>query len=380
MKTDVCIVGDGIVGRTLSLLLAQIGLEVTLVQAAPNSTSLVSGSSSSPSSAPLTDVRAYALSSASQNILQSVRAWPSQPEAIGPISAMRIFDGQNLPIRFDAKAMQTDALAFMVAAPTLLDNLAQAIRFSPKVTLSNTIQEATLQVICEGRSGQLREQLGVEFTSQSYEQTAVAFKVSHTHSHEQVARQWFENGEIIAMLPMTNQECSVVWSCSPAKAQQLLALQNQSEAITELLSGVGQGVLGATYGKISLLSACQAWPLVRSTAKTWYGHGWLLAGDAAHTVHPLTGQGLNLGLADAAELCQVLANRPAWRSIADAKLLAQYQRARKLATLTNGGGSDLLHQIFTNQNPFLAKFRQIGVKGFNMIDPIKNLVAQQVMN
>ncbi len=380
MKTDVCIVGDGIVGRTLSLLLAQIGLEVTLVQAATNSTSLVSGSSSSSSSAPLTDVRAYALSSASQNILQSVRAWPSQPEAIGPISAMRIFDGQNLPIRFDAKAMQTDALAFMVAAPTLLDNLAQAIRFSPKVTLSNTIQEATLQVICEGRSGQLREQLGVEFTSQSYEQTAVAFKVNHTHSHEQVARQWFENGEIIAMLPMANQECSVVWSCSPAKAQQLLALQNQSEAITELLSVVGQGVLGATYGKISLLSACQAWPLLRSTAKNWTGHGWVLAGDAAHTVHPLTGQGLNLGLADAAELCKVLANRPAWRSIADAKLLAQYQRARKLATLTNGGGSDLLHQIFTNQNPFLAKFRQIGVKGFNMIDPIKNLVAQQVMN
>ena len=369
MKTDVCIVGDGIVGRTLSLLLAQTGLEVTLVQATtPTSTSTTP------------DVRAYALSAASQGILESVRAWPTNPQDVGPISAMRIFDGQNLPIRFDAKAMQTSALAFMVAAPTLLDSLAQAIRFNPKITLANQAQEATLQVICEGRSGQLRQQLGVEFTSQSYEQTAVAFKVKHSHPHEQVARQWFENGDIIAMLPMANQECSVVWSCSPEKAQQLLALNEQPEKVAEQLSQIGQGVLGATYGSLELLSPCQAWPLVRSTAIQWTGPSWVLAGDAAHTVHPLTGQGLNLGLADVAELSKVLANRPSWRAISDPKVLLQYQRARKLATLTTGGGSDLLHQVFTNQNPFIAQLRQIGVKGFNMMDPIKNLVARQVMN
>lgn len=385
MKTDVCIVGDGIVGRTLSLLLAQIGLDVTLVQASPQNPQSPASLSADATSAAgsnngLTDVRAYALNAASRALLQSVRAWPTQDHELGPILAMRIFDGQNLPIRFDAKDMHTDALAYMVSAPTLLDYLGQAIRFSPRVHLSNSPQEASLQVICEGRSGTLRQQLGVEFTSQTYEQTAVAFKVSHTLPHEQVARQWFEKGEIIAMLPMSGNECSVVWSCSPRQAQELLALQNQPDAIAEKLATVGEGLLGASYGKLTLLSACQAWPLVRNTAKKWSGPSWVLAGDAAHTVHPLTGQGLNLGLADAAQLCKTIANRPAWWPISDPKLLAEYERIRKLATLTNGGGSDVLHQIFTNQNPFISQLRQIGIKGFNMMDPLKNLLAQQVMH
>ena len=122
-----------------------------------------------------------------------------------------------------------------------------------------------------------------------------------------------------------------------------------------------------------------AWPLQLAQADRWCGPGWVLAGDAAHTVHPLAGQGLNLGLADARELAQVLHEREYWRSVGDLKLLRRYERSRKADVLAMAGATDGLQQLFAQQAEPWATLRNWGMTGFDRSGPLKNWVARQAM-
>jgi 2-polyprenyl-6-methoxyphenol hydroxylase-like FAD-dependent oxidoreductase len=369
---DVCIRGAGIVGRTLALQLAAKRLRVSLVD--PQVGDTASGHS---------DVRAYALNAASRELLQSLRCWPDAQHAT-PVVSMQVFGDKGAARRFDAADQGAPALNWMVDVPALEALLVQALGFQSLVTVMNEPCAAPLTVICEGKASSTRAQWGVDFEVQAYPQHALAARVACAVPHRQVARQWFSEhqgqGEILAMLPLDGEQgsaCALVWSLSPERA---LAMQAApAEAFCQELGAVS----GESLGALTLISARSVWPLQSARAQQWCGtHAqgtWVLAGDAAHTVHPLAGQGLNLGLGDVAALAHVLDARPYWRSVGDMRLLRAYQRERKTALALVGGVGDAMQQIFYQQSPLLASARNWGMSAFSRSGSVKQWVARRAM-
>jgi 2-polyprenyl-6-methoxyphenol hydroxylase-like FAD-dependent oxidoreductase len=369
---DVCIRGAGIVGRALALQLAAKRLRVALV--GPQANDHASGHS---------DVRAYALNAASRELLEGLRCWPDALHAT-PVLSMQVFGDKGGALRFDASEQAAPALNWMVDVPALEALLVQALGFQSLVTVMNEPCTAPLTVICEGKASITRAQFGVDFDVQAYPQHALAARVACAVPHQQVARQWFSEhqgqGEVLAMLPLDGEAgstCAVVWSLSPERAQAMQAAPD--EAFCQELSAAGGDALGA----LELISARSVWPLQSASAQQWCGTNaqgaWVLAGDAAHTVHPLAGQGLNLGLGDVAALSKVLDARPYWRGVGDLRLLRAYARERKAALAMVGGVGDAMQQIFYHNNPVLASARNWGMSAFSRSGPIKQWVARRAM-
>ncbi len=369
---DICIRGAGIVGRTLALLLARERLRVALV------------ASPAPAAGATSDVRAYALNSASRTLLEGLRSWPDATHATA-VTSMQVAGDQGGAVRFDAQAQGVDALAWIVDVPALETRLAEAVRYQPQVeTLSEPV-DAALTVVCEGRASQTRAEFGVEFEVTPYEQHAIATRLTCELPHGQVARQWFLPDGILAFLPLGGPEgnsVAVVWSVQKEQVPGLLTLA--PEEFTERLEAASQ----RTLGSLQLAGERASWPLQQARADRWCGalapkgkqqRSFVLAGDAAHNVHPLAGQGLNLGLADAQALAGLLHGRDYWRSVADTKLLRRYERERKAALLPMGLATDGLQQLFARQDGPWQALRNWGMKGFERSGPIKNFVARQAM-
>ncbi|MEY2952498.1 MAG: hypothetical protein RLZZ401_585 [Pseudomonadota bacterium] len=374
---DVLIGGDGVVGRTLALQLAQARLRVALVARAPRSPALPD--------AP--DVRAYALNVASRRQLLALRAWPDS-EFATPVHTMQVWGDDGGHTAFEATDLKTEpgaeALAWIVDVQALQARLADAIRFQPQIecideaTLASQPIKAPLKVICEGQYSDTRAGLPVHRTVKPYPQRAVAARLSSSLPHGGAARQWFADGEVLALLPMagpTGHELALVWSVATDRAAELDAL------VPEAFCAALQAACGDLVGSLNLTSERASWPLSLSTAARWVGPGWALAGDAAHTIHPMAGQGLNLGLADAACLADVLAGREYWRALSDERLLRRYERARKADVAAMGKVTDGLNALFTPQHGVLdaplQAMRNWGMKGFARSGPLKHWVTRR---
>jgi 2-polyprenyl-6-methoxyphenol hydroxylase-like FAD-dependent oxidoreductase len=364
---DVCIRGDGVVGRTLALLLAQQGLRVALHGQASQTTLATN---------PPDDVRAYALNHAAQETLLALRAWP-EPIHVTPVRAIRVWGDEGGQLDFTAPAQpQQNALAWIVDVAGLEQALTQAIRFQPQIDCVQTPVPAPLTVVCEGQRSISRQELGVQWTVKPYHQCAIAARLRCTAAHEGVARQWFVGGDILALLPLggdEGHEVALVWSVAQARAA---GLQNlPPDAFCSAL----QVACGQALGAMQLCSERASWPLVQAMAQRWVGPGWALAGDAAHAVHPLAGQGLNLGLADAAALAQILAGREYWRDLGDEKLLRRYERSRKAEVLVMDSTMDGLQRLFSRRGAGWQAARNWGMNGFEHSGLIKQWVARQAM-
>ena len=373
---DVCIRGSGIVGRSLALLLARERLRVGLLEGP--------GVDASPAPAPTqahADVRAYALSPASRALLESVRAWPSDPLVATPVRHMQVWGDQSSALNFDAATLGADALSWIVDVPALEAELAQAVRFQPQIEVLGAPAPAHLTVVCEGRASSTRAELGVDFEVTPYDQHALAARLHCERPHAQVARQWFANGEILAFLPMGGENGSavaLVWSVPPERATHLQGL-DASDFCREL-----EQMSQLTLGRLSLASERRTWPLQRAQARQWSGKStlgpWVLAGDAAHNVHPLAGQGLNLGLADVAELTRVLHAREYWRNVGDARLLRRYERTRKADMLALDAGMDGLQLLFARHGEAWSALRRWGLQGVEHSAWLKHWLARHAMN
>jgi 2-polyprenyl-6-methoxyphenol hydroxylase-like FAD-dependent oxidoreductase len=369
---DICIRGAGIVGSTLALLLARERLRVALVSAA----AARQGEAS--------DVRAYALNAASRELLQSLRCWPDDTRAT-PVLAMQVRGDDGGEVNFSAAQQNVAALAWIVDVQPLQAQLAEAVRYQPLIeTLAEPPAMATLTVVCEGKASRTRAELGVEYEVAPYRQHAIATRIRTQRPHAQVARQWFTAGEILAFLPLDGPQgnlAAVVWSVDEAAAAALAALP-----ASEFAGRLREASHGA-LGDIELAAERAVWPLQLAAARRWVGSpalgngtvAWALAGDAAHTVHPLAGQGLNLGLADAAELARVLRERDYWRSVADARLLRRYERARKAGLAPLAGVTDGLQRLFERREATAQNLRNWGMMGFERSGPLKAWVARQAM-
>ena len=360
---DVCIRGAGIVGRTLALLLARDRLRVGLVEGPP------------PPASGHGDVRAYAFNAASRDLLLRLRAWPDDAHAT-PVVAMQVRGDDGGHVRFSSQEEGTEALAWIVDVQPLLARLAEAVRYQPQVEVLSQPAPADLTVVCEGRASSTRAEFGVPFQVMSYPQRAIAARLDCEKPHGGVAHQWFEDGNVLALLPLGGpggNSVALVWSVQEPRADELLAVAPE-EFEARLMAACG-----AEAGRMTLTSERLAWPLQRANAQRWCGPGWALAGDAAHNVHPLAGQGLNLGLGDAEELAAVLHAREYWRSLGDEKLLRRYERARKMDVLAMAWTTEGLQQLFAQPTEPWAWLRNWGMRGFDRSGPVKRWVVRQAM-
>ncbi len=365
---DVCIRGGGIVGSALALSLARERLRVGLVT-----------SSASMPPATGSDVRAYALNAKSKSLLESLRCWPDPAQAT-EVLTMQVSGDQGGEVNFFAAGLDVPGLMWIVDVPGLENRLASAIGFQTRIEVLSSPRPATLTVVCEGKASTTRSEFGVEFDVKTYHQSAIAARVQCTKAHAQCAYQWFSNGEILAFLPLDGPQGSavaVVWSVARQRADELLALDG-AEFSRRL-----EAVSGSRLGALSLISERGAWPLQSAHAKRWSGRHqdvpWVLVGDAAHTVHPLAGQGLNLGLADVAALSATLGAREYWRLVGDERLLRRYERERKLQVLAMDRTVDGLQRLFASDAPLWQAARNWGMQGFDRSGPIKQWIARQAM-
>ena len=258
--------------------------------------------------------------------------------------------------------------------PALEQQLAQAVRFQSRIETVQASVKAPLQVICEGQKSSSRNEFGASWSIKPYGQKAVAARLASDKPHQGVARQWFVRGEVLALLPLggaAGNSLALVWSVSAERADALRKLSSE-----EFCAAL-QADCGEMPGKLSLKSERGTWPLSLASADRWVGPGWALAGDAAHAVHPLAGQGLNLGLADALALSAVIAQREYWRGLGDEKLLRRYERARKADVAAIGAVTDGLHGLFAQTDARWQVLRDWGMKGVGRSGPLKSWLVRQ---
>lgn len=355
------------VGQALALLLAQDRLRVAL---------LASTGTTRPD-----DVRAYALNTASRDLLRALRAWPDDvPGAVTPVRGMQVHGDADGALRFDATELGAEALTWIVDVPALERRLGEAIGFAAGVERVSEAPATRLTVVCEGRASATREALGIEHEVRPYPHKAVAARLRAAQPHGGIARQWFADGEVIALLPLGGEgghEVALVWSLPADKADDWL--RAEPAAFAQAVRARSQQALGDLH----LLGAPQAWPLQLSRARRWIAAGpegtVVLAGDAAHAVHPLAGQGLNLGLADAAGLARVLHAREYWRELDDPKLLRRYERARAADVQAMAWVTDGLFSLFGMADTRVQLLRNRGLSGFDRSGPVKRWFARQAM-
>lgn len=373
---DVLVRGSGIVGKSLALSLARQGLRIALlVDAVDNKSS---------------DVRAFAMNAASVALLRGLKVWDALPAgAATAVHDMHIDgDDDSGSLDFSAWSQRIPELAWIVDAAVLEQELANAVKFAPHITQVHAEVPAALTALCEGRASASREALGVVFEKNDYGHRAIAARLKCSLGHRHTARQWFRSPDVLALLPLggtggrsggaqvesaDNASYALVWSLPEAQAQALLGLD--ALAFNAKMMQATQGAAG----ELSLASERASWPLMRAHASAWCGPGWVLLGDAAHVIHPLAGQGLNLGLADVATLTQVLQEREAWRPLSEEKLLRRYARQRAAPTQAMGQLTESLLQLFAAEQPALRELRNRGMSLVNQLSPVKRWLTARAL-
>jgi ubiquinone biosynthesis UbiH/UbiF/VisC/COQ6 family hydroxylase len=286
-------------------------------------------------------------------------------------------DAPGAALDFSAWQQSASELAWIVDAAALEQALRAAVRFAPHIETVATEVPAALQVLAEGKDSATRQSLGVQMPRHAYGQRAIATRLQSSLPHAGLARQWFRSPDVLALLPMDRpslgHSLALVWSVPDTLADALMALSD--EAFTAQLMDATAGAAGA----LQMTAARAQWPLAVAHAQTLHGQGWVLVGDAAHVVHPLAGQGLNLGLADVVALAEVLAARESWRPLADRKLLARYARQRQAPVRAMAQVTDGLLHLFAHQQPLVKELRNRGLSLVNRLPPLKRLLTRQAL-
>lgn len=378
--------GSGVVGMALALSLARLGLRVEWLAPdvhVPRGPNGLDGPDRSNGSAAAAgpDVRTYALNSRSVDLLRELRVWDAMPmHSRTAVHDMRIAgDRGGSQLEFSAWQQCVSELAWIVDAAELEATLRRAISFAPSVSMTSAVNtRPALVAHCEGKHSAARRLLGAGWTRHEYGQVAIAARLQADRPHDHTAWQWFRSPDVLALLPFDRPQpdhsFGLVWSLPEAEARRLLHVY-AVDFEQRLFDATG----GAA-GRLALASPRAAWPLAIAHAERWCGPGWVLVGDAAHVVHPLAGQGLNLGLGDVMELTRVLAAREPWRDAGDERLLRRYERARRVPTLAMAGVTDGLLHLFASSAPPLPELRNRGLDLVNHLGTVKRWLAGRALN
>jgi 2-octaprenylphenol hydroxylase len=385
MKHDVAIVGAGMVGTTLAVALHRAGFDVALVEA---------GQPVHYDPKDDYDLRVSALSAASQRLLQRLAIWPAIAAGrISPYREMHVWDstGHGL-LHFDAAELGLPELGHIVenhliqhAAWNALDTVSvycparlagldlQADGYHLTLQGQNAI-EARLVVGADGADSRVRDLVGIGTGGWAYEQRGIVCNVSTEKPHRHTAWQRFLPTGPLAFLPLADGRCSIVWSADVAESEALMKLEDV--AFRTRLDEAFGGELGAITG----LSQRAAFPLRLLHADRYVQPHLALVGDAAHVIHPLAGQGVNLGLLDVAALVEVLSEAKSQdRDIGELRVLERYERWRRGDNLVMTAATDGLKRLFGSTNPVLKFVRNHGLGVVNATTPLKNLFIRQAM-
>lgn len=386
-RVDVAIVGGGPVGAAVALGLAAQGFSVRLLE---RSAPPLLGTGVTPDDD--YDRRVYALAPGCIRFLQQLGAWDAiAQQRHGDYTQMRVWERDpQTALCFDAADLGAAQLGSIVEnallTRALWEQLPPALICSgsgvASLTSTDDAQQlelddgrrlrARLLVVAEGRASTLREQLGIETLAGAYAQTAVVAHVRTEKPHRATAWQRFLPTGPLALLPLADGRVSIVWSTTEAEA--LLALDDEDFRVA--LAEASQHVLGAILGSTARLS----FPLTLQHAETYVAPRAVLVGDAAHVVHPLAGQGVNLGLADAEALIRVLGNaRREQRDFSGERVLRRYQRARRADVLDMIAVTDGLYRAYRLPIPGLDRARELGIAAVNAVGPLRRELVRRAM-
>lgn len=399
MAYDVCIIGAGPVGGALACRLAGAGLRVAIVDHAPLP----------PMEDPAFDGRAYAIAAGSRPLLEQAGLWDALPLPSGPIEQIRVSDGSvgraasPLFLHFDLASLparpEGGALGWMVEARSLRVALNRQLHGHTNLTLfapataqvTRSAQQAeirlssgesftaSLVIAAEGRKSPLRNQAGIPAQSWQYHQTGIVCCIAHEHSHQQTALEHFLPAGPFAQLPMADAAdgthlSSIVWTEGTQAAARYMALDDASFA-AEL-----RRRLGAHLGEIRPIGRRWSYPLSAMYVHRLTDTRLALAGDAAHGIHPIAGQGLNLGLRDALTLADLLiAGHARGEDLGSPALLQSYARKRRLDIVSMLAATDGLDRLFSTANPGIRLARRLGIAAVHRMPRLKAAFMRQAM-
>jgi len=396
---DVAVIGGGIVGKAVALGLAQLGLQT--LEIAPGLDQGIGAPTGSQ-----WGQRIYAFSPGTIALLKHLQVWDAVDHArLQVVKDMRIYGDRGEPtdqLHLSAFEAGVSELAWIGESDVIEHTLDTATRFQNKLErLSTSIKAinidhsgahlelengkpiiAKLVIAADGANSFIRSAIGIEVEEESYEQTAVVVNWQCTQSHLQTAYQWFlPGGDIIAMLPLPNQQVSMVWSTSNAHAEHLLKLSQAQWS--EQFRKIANGDILQQLGELTLHSDPTSFPLRKMRAERFIGPTSdptvVLLGDAAHVIHPLAGQGLNLGLRDVAALLNVLGKRESFRPINDFNLLRRYERERQGDTSALLWVTDKLKKLFSGSSNAERFARNFGLGLVNKSHFLKLRLIQQAL-
>ncbi|MEE9691072.1 FAD-dependent 2-octaprenylphenol hydroxylase [Aeromonas hydrophila] len=387
-NVDVVIVGGGMVGLGLAAALKGSALKVAVVE----------GQLPEPVLDEAPDNRVSALSLASQRILQQVGAWRGiEVRRLQPYMQMEVWEQDSFGrIAFDAASLRQPELGHIVENRVIQLALLEAILDGDNIQLLSPARASSLQsgeagslllledgsalsaklvVAADGAHSWVRRQADIPLTSWDYGHHALVATVRCAEPHEAVARQIFTPEGPLAFLPLWQPDlCSIVWSV-PAKRAEALC-QCDEEQFNRQLTTAFDGRLGLC----KVEGACSAIPLTARYARDFARERLVLVGDAAHTIHPLAGQGVNLGLLDAAALAeQILRNQAAGKDIGRLANLRGYERWRKSEAASMLAAMEGLKRLFAGSNPLKKLVRGAGLCAFDLLTPLKQSVIRAAM-
>ncbi|VWC10817.1 UbiH/UbiF family hydroxylase [Burkholderia arboris] len=363
---DVAVVGGGLVGKTAALALTQSGYKTALLAqpATPRPADLAF------------DTRVYALSSSSQALLERLRVWQALDHSrLAPVYDMRVYGDAHAELHFSAYQASVPQLAWIAESSLVEASLDAALRFQPNLTWfearaqgfdvrddaavltlsSGQVLEADLIVGADGAHSWVRSQMGAKVERRDYRQTGVVANFKASLPHRETACQWFHEGEIVALLPLPDGHVSLVWSAHTAHADELLALDPAQ------LAAEVERVSHGQVGTLECVTPAAGFPLALQTVDKLIAPRVALVGDAAHLIHPLAGQGMNLGLRDVAALADAIAGKESFRNLGDTVLLRRYERSRREDIRALMVATDGLQRLFAVPGSLAKAVRNAGM-------------------
>lgn len=383
---DALIIGGGMVGLSLAVAAASAGLSVCVVDNQAPEQALDAGF----------DGRVSAIAAGSARLLRSIGVWEAIEPDAQPILDIRVSDGEA-PwfLHYDHKAVGGEPLGHIVEnrnlraalhdragaaalidhrAPAVLDHMVRNANGVEAVLDDGTPISARVLIAADGRNSGVRQQAGIQVTRRPYDQIAIVCTIVHERPHDGVAQERFLTAGPFAILPMTGNRSSLVWTERADLAPAMLALED--DAFLDEVAWRFTDYLGA----LSLAGPRWSYPLELSWATRTIDHRLVLVGDAAHSIHPIAGQGLNLGLRDVAALAEVLVDaHRLGLDIGSRTTLAQYQRWRRMDVASMGMVTDALNYLFANDITPLKLARGLGLSVVDRIPQLKRVFMRHAM-
>ncbi|MQA66016.1 MAG: FAD-dependent oxidoreductase [Alphaproteobacteria bacterium] len=393
---DVAIVGAGAAGLMLAVALARSGVGVAVIDRRDPMPRENGAADEGPS-----DGRVFALSAGSRRVLEGLGLWAELAAGAAPVNDILVSDRAGPPlVRFDHAEMEAGPLGHVVAADALQRVFADAARRQPGLRLlapaelegivvgADSVRltfadggtlDARLMVGADGRQSMVRDAARINVSEWTYDQTAIVVTITHARPHDGAAEERFLAGGPFAVLPLSDgpdgsHRSSIVWTEPAARAADLVQLA-ADDFDAELARR-----LGSRLGAAHAVGARWTYPLALSLAESYVGNRVALIGDAAHAIHPIAGQGLNLGIRDAAALAEVIVDaHRLGLDIGMTTVLLDFERWRRFDNTCLAAATDLLNRVFGIGNAPFGALRRVGMKVLDRTGAARRLFMLEAM-